>query len=106
MDSLRTFERWSRHEELLPYVNVLESWDEKVCDVWETPDDNYLNCHSWLDEEDDYKDQTKIVNDLISEAFEKTDKYMHNFQPFLLQYWENKLIDYDLILHAELKNPQ
>ena len=50
MESLRTFERWSRHEDLLPYVQVLESWDDKVCDEWEPPDDNYLNCDEWLED--------------------------------------------------------
>ena len=32
-----TFERWSRHGDLLDYVNVLEEWDEKVGDNWDEP---------------------------------------------------------------------
>ena len=45
---MKHFERWSRHEDLLPYVKVLESWDDKVCDEWDPPDDNNLNCDEWL----------------------------------------------------------
>ena len=48
MDCLKNFERWSRHEELVKYVKVLESWDDKVCDEWEPPDDPQLNCDDWL----------------------------------------------------------
>jgi hypothetical protein len=29
-------------------VKVLESWDDKVCDEWDPPDDNNLNCDDWL----------------------------------------------------------
>ena len=28
--SLKVIERWSRHGELLKYVKILESWDDKV----------------------------------------------------------------------------
>jgi hypothetical protein len=48
LECLKHFERWSRHEDLLPYVKVLESWDDKVCDEWDPPDDNNLNCDDWL----------------------------------------------------------
>ena len=41
--NIKSIERWSRHGELLKYVNVLESWDDKVCDSWDPPDDNYLD---------------------------------------------------------------
>ncbi len=50
LECLKHFERWSRHEDLLPYVKVLESWDDKVCDEWDPPDDNNLNCDDWLQE--------------------------------------------------------
>ena len=30
LECLKHFERWSRHEDLLKYVKVLESWDDKV----------------------------------------------------------------------------
>jgi hypothetical protein len=29
-------------------VKVLESWDDKVCDEWDPPDENNLNCDEWL----------------------------------------------------------
>ena len=48
LNVLRNFERWSRHDDLAPYVKVLESWDDKVCDTWESPEENYLDCEVWL----------------------------------------------------------
>ena len=50
LECLKKFERYSRHEELLPYVRVLESWDDRVCEgEWEDlPDDYHLRCDEWL----------------------------------------------------------
>ena len=48
LNVLKNFERWSRHDDLSPYVKVLESWDDKVCDNWESPEENHLNCEEWL----------------------------------------------------------
>lgn len=46
---LRNFIRFSRHSDLQPYVNVLESWDDRVCEgEWEVPDDFFLRCDEWL----------------------------------------------------------
>lgn len=35
MECLTVYERWSRHPELNKYEKVLESWDNRVCLVWE-----------------------------------------------------------------------
>lgn len=48
LNVLKNFERWSRHDDLSPYEKVLESWDDKVCDNWESPEENHLNCEEWL----------------------------------------------------------
>ena len=58
LECLKHFERWSRHEDLIPYVKVLESWDDKVCDEWDPPDDNNLNCEDWLQENYWYRNQS------------------------------------------------
>jgi dynein heavy chain len=32
LNTLQSFERWSRHHDISEYVNVLEEWDDKVAD--------------------------------------------------------------------------
>lgn len=34
MNAIQAFERWSRHDEMTPYVSVLEEWDDMVGDDW------------------------------------------------------------------------
>jgi dynein heavy chain len=43
LNCLQSFERWSRHDEMTPYVSVLEEWDDLVGDDWEQPISNFLN---------------------------------------------------------------
>jgi dynein heavy chain len=43
LNSIQYFERWSRHDDLKPYVNVLEEWDDIVGDNWDIPISSYLN---------------------------------------------------------------
>jgi hypothetical protein len=46
---------------------VLESWDDKVCDDWESLDDSKLNCEEWL-----------VGHPAMSEAHEKVTEYVAN----------------------------
>ena len=103
--NIKSIERWSRHGELLKYVNVLESWDDKVCDSWDPPDDNYLDCTSWLDDEVLMKDRSQIIRDHVNQAFGKIERYLMNFQPFLQKYYDNQNLKFDVIMHPNLKNP-
>lgn len=75
MDCLKNFERWSRHAELEPYVNILESWDDKVCDEWDPPDEDYLNCESWLEDNEIYKNHKTILNQELEKAFGVCDRF-------------------------------
>lgn len=87
---MKHFERWSRHEDLLPYVKVLESWDDKVCDEWDPPDDNNLNCDEWLIGNKLYEQQSLMVRELLTISFDKVSFFFRQLEPFLLAYWENK----------------
>ena len=82
---MRTFERWSRHPELEKYQNVLETWDDRVCDIWETlPNDrNRLNCEEWLLESTLYNTQDLQINKLIKDAFSKVEIFYEQYIPFL-----------------------
>ena len=104
--SLKSIERWSRHGELLKYVKVLESWDDKVCESWDPPDDNYLDCDSWLEDEELKNEQLTRIQRYIQSSFSNVDRYMKNFQPFLQKYHDNLNINFDIVLDKDLKNPQ
>ena len=104
--SLRLIERWSRNEELLKYVKVLESWDDKVCESWDQPDDNFLDCDPWLEEEELKTCQYTTIQKFMNSAFKKAEKYIFNFQPYLQKYYDNMNINFDIILDENLKNPQ
>lgn len=54
LEAIQVFERWSKHDELTPYANALEEWDDMVGDDWEAPDKNYLNPYDWIKEDDLY----------------------------------------------------
>ena len=84
MDCLKYFERWSRHEELLPYVKVLESWDDKVCDEWEPPDENSLNCDEWLNGKEEYQLQSYLVENELQKAFVNVDIFFERINPYLI----------------------
>jgi len=50
LDSIQVFERWSKHNELTPYSEALEEWDDKVGDLWEEPESLVLNPTTWINE--------------------------------------------------------
>jgi len=52
LESIQQFERWSKHDDLTPYANALEEWDDIVGDVWEEPDSLLLNPLPWIKETD------------------------------------------------------
>ena len=73
LNALKAFERWSRHDEMTPYVSVLEEWDDMVGDDWENPSTNYLNLNDWLkpDEIEDFGNRVKIS---LSSSFNRAYK--------------------------------
>lgn len=104
LESLNNFERWSRHEELLPYANALEEWDDKVAEQWEALPSNKLRADGWLNK-DHSNELRKQINDLITSAFQKADTYLELLQPWLQEYWINTQINFSLIRNENLKNP-
>ena len=104
MECLKNFERWSRHQELTPYVNILESWDDKVCDDWDTLDENYLNCDEWLHGNEVYEKQKEWVAEALGHAFQNLDQFYALIEPYLYLHWQNSRINFDLVKEEGLKN--
>jgi len=44
------FERWGKHNDLVPYFRALEEWDDVVGDTWEEPEELYLDPNTWISE--------------------------------------------------------
>ena len=98
--SLQCFERWSRHDDMTPYVNILEEWDDMVGENWEMPDSNFLDPNEMLDSSEIALVNTHLKT-ILEEAFLRTDKYLAGLNESLMIYWENSKLDLDLF-----KNPR
>jgi len=105
LECIKNFKRWSKHADLQPYADALEEWDDMVGDDWEAPDKNFLNPHDWIKEDELYKASNSTLELIIHSAFSKADSFLRSMQPFLLTYWNNKRIDFDLLLHERLRQP-
>jgi hypothetical protein len=70
MECLTVYERWSRHPDLNRYEKVLESWDNRVCQVWEPPDKLYLDCDEWLVDNELHAKHTSRINNIMILAFQ------------------------------------
>jgi dynein heavy chain len=49
LSALQSFERWSRHQDISKYIDVLEEWDDKVAQDTEEADSRYLNPQDMID---------------------------------------------------------
>lgn len=92
LESMKVYERWSRHEELKIYVNVLESWDDKVCeDEWESPEANpKLDCQDWLMDHPAKKEVDEKIVYNVAIAFQKVETFFAELHPFLRAVWQNQ----------------
>jgi hypothetical protein len=83
------FERWSRHNELHQYFEVLEEWDDIVGDNWDPADTPKLDPITWISENSLHTQQTAIISDILNSAFDKMKIFLKRFQPILEIYWRN-----------------
>ena len=73
LEEIKQFERWSKHNDLTPYAEVLEEWDDIVGDPYEEPDSLKLDPNMWIQEDPLFVDQKEMITDIISSAFNKMD---------------------------------
>jgi len=96
MNAIQAFERWSRHDEMTPYVSVLEEWDDMVGDDWEMPDSNYLDPQDWLLDHSPLEKYSRDLKVLFDEAFGRAEKFLDSFAKFLMIYWENQRVNVEI----------
>ena len=105
LESVKCFERWSRHVDLENYANALEDWDELVGDDWNEPDSPYLDPTTWIrDHETQISHQDK-VRELVESAYSKAEQFIQRFQAILEIYWRNKQFDIDILIDELTQNP-
>lgn len=78
LNSLLAFERWSRHDEMTPYVSVLEEWDDMVGEDWEDPKTNCLNVNDWLKQDEKEQFENKIKK-LLRNSYNRANSVMKDF---------------------------
>lgn len=71
LESIKVFERWSKHDDLTPYANALEEWDDMVGDDWEAPEKNSLDPYTWIKEHPIYDMQTVTITNILTSAESK-----------------------------------
>lgn len=105
LESLQVFERWSKHDDLTPYANALEEWDDMVGDDWEAPEKNFLNPYDWIKEDELYAQQNPTLEKILDSAFSKAESFLKSMQPYLQIYWSNNRIDFSLLINERLRAP-
>ena len=105
LDQIKVFERWGKHNELSPYSDALEEWDDIVGESWDEPDQLALDPFQWINENEFYTDKKEKVKESIESAFDKAKVFLTRFQPLLEVYWRNNQVDLNILVHERLKNP-
>jgi hypothetical protein len=106
LERIKCFERWSKHEQLQPYVDQLEDWDDIVGQPWEIDDSLYLDPKMWILDNPLYLNHKGLVTDTIESAFGKIERFLKRFQPLLEIYWRNKQLDCMTLVDENLQEPQ
>lgn len=105
MNSLKSFERWSRHSDMEHYSNILEEWDDQIGDSGEGDGNTFLNPEEWVDDRFKTLCKTNIKSNL-RKSFNKASKYLEEFIPYLQIYWEYKNLDFKVVLSEYLNDPR
>ena len=79
MECIRVFERWGKHQDLNPYANALEEWDERVGDQWDEPPNLMLDPKEWIQENPLFDQTEDLVSNIMESAFEKADQFLTKF---------------------------
>jgi dynein heavy chain len=105
LENIKSFERWGKHNDLAPYAEALEEWDDIVGDTWDEPDNVKLDPKTWIQEDPLYTDQKDMVAGIINSSFSKMNTFLGRFQPILEIFWRNKQFDQQILMDERLSNP-
>ena len=65
----------------------------------------YLDPHQWISENEIFVTQKDKVKEILTEAYEKSEKFLTRFNEILEVYWRNKKVELDVLVHERLRNP-
>ena len=65
----------------------------------------YLDPNQWISENEIFVTQKDKVKEILTEAYEKSEKFLTRFNEILEVYWRNKKVELDVLVHERLRNP-
>ena len=66
----------------------------------------HLDCAEWLTETASYVTLESDIEILVEVSVCKVTRFLDEFKPFLVAYWENiQIMDFKNVTHHRLKNP-
>ncbi len=102
---VESFERWSKHDELTPYANALEQWDELVGGNWDEPENNSVDPKVYICDQEIFQSKESKIRTVISSAYEKGFLFLNEFKEYLHDYWANDRADFNLLLNDRVQRP-
>ena len=105
MHVLEIFERWSKHQELKQYMDVLEEWDEIVGGDWNPVENEYLDPIAAMDRNPLYLTYKGILRNIIYSGYDKCYNYLKLLDKYLNHCWRNKRLDVNLIFSEDVYKP-
>ena len=102
---VESFERWSKHDELTPYANALEQWDELVGGNWDEPESNSVDPKVYICEQESFQSKETRLRTIVSSAYDKGFSFLVQFKEFLHDFWADDRADFNLLLHDRVLRP-
>lgn len=101
LEALKNFERWSRHEDMEEYVNVLEEWDDMVGEDWNEEETKWLDPTEWLIG-GRIEGSLGVLKAVGEEAYVRVEKYLKSFEEYLRICWEHSLFNIEIFKNDRL----
>lgn len=101
LEALKNFERWSKHEDMEEYVNVLEEWDDLVGQDWDEELTKWLDPTEWLIG-GRIDASLGVLRTIGEESYVRVEKYLKTFEEYLKICWENSLFNVEIFKNDRL----
>ena len=106
LNNLHSFERWSKHRDIMKYAAILEDWDEQFGKDVDGTISDHLNPEDWLSNEQRPTGQQESILESVEIAFKRANEYLARFKEYLQVFWEYSAMDYDMLMNEDLAKPR
>ena len=106
-NAILSFERWSKNDELTPYAEALEDWDEIIGEKWEpiSSSKNHLEPISYISEYEIFVNKDENLHQIIGSAYKKVYEFLEVFKKYLRWYWINERANFSLLFDERVLKP-